>query len=120
MEYINTEQSGGGATLDEKLLHELSRMSERVAVLETKQDSQTELLKEILTQAKLTNGRVYRLESEAANLHARADTNSSGIAELKQSERNVLLAGWKVSLVIIAGAGTVAAVAVKALEAFAK
>ncbi|MBK8233009.1 MAG: hypothetical protein IPK72_21100 [Candidatus Eisenbacteria bacterium] len=106
--------------MDEKLLHELSRLGERVAVLETKQDSQTELLREILTQAKLTNGRVYRLESEASALHARADSNSSGIAELKRAERGVLVAGWKVSIYIITGAGAFAAVAMKAIEALAK
>lgn len=116
MEYTKHENTESGANLEEKLLHELSRLNERVAVVETKLDSSSDTLREILTQAKLTNGRVYRLEAQTDSLEERASANASGISDLKRAERGVLVAGWRVSLYIMAGAGAFAAAAVKFVE----
>ena len=108
MESINKEKAAG-ETLDEKALALLQEMSTRLAVMESKSEALHETSREILAEQKKTNGRVYTVEAEVVGLTKRADAHAVSINQLKEAERKVLGAGWKLALSIITGAGAVSA-----------
>lgn len=109
MESTNKENNSAGETLDEKAVSLLQEVATRLAVMESKHEALHDTSREILAEQKKTNGRVYTVEAEVAGLTKRADSHSVEIKALKESERTVLVAGWKLALSIITGAGAVSA-----------
>lgn len=88
-------------------MKELSAMNARLAVHAEKFESMHETLREVLHEAKRTNGRLYTNEAAVAEVRKDTDTHAQQLHALRETETKLRSAGWKVAAALVAASGAV-------------
>lgn len=106
--------------MEERVITELARVSSRLEVHEEKLEAMHQTLREVLSEAKRTNGRIFQNEAAIGSLNMRQDNAEESIKELRATERSIRTAGWRIAALVIGGSGAVSGIVAAVAGALSK